>query len=60
MIFGTLNPEKISHEHITYLSDVATLPWEIQKNRFQQYHSYTSDDLHYLRKNQIATVLLQL
>jgi len=31
MIFGTLNPEKISHEHITYLSDVATLPWEIQK-----------------------------
>ena len=34
MIFGTLNPEKISHEHITCLSDVATLPWEIQKKSF--------------------------
>jgi len=38
MIFGTLNPEKIGREmlHICppHLSDVATLPWEIQKKSF--------------------------
>jgi len=38
MIFGRLNPEKIWHEYLTYLSnylsDVATLPWEIKKNIF--------------------------
>jgi len=30
IIFGTLNAEKIWHEHLN-LSHVATLPWEIQK-----------------------------
>jgi len=38
MIFGTLNPEKISHEVLTdfppHLPAVATLPWEIQKKVF--------------------------
>jgi len=24
-----------------HLSDVATLPWDIQKSHFQQYYSYT-------------------
>ena len=40
MIFGTWNPAKIWHENLTgcppHLSDVATLPWEIQKEYFQQ------------------------
>jgi len=44
MIFGMLIPEKIWHENLTdlppHLSDVATLPWEIQKGHFQQYYSY--------------------
>ena len=35
IIFGVLNLEKISHEYLRicppHLSDVATLPWEIQK-----------------------------
>jgi len=39
-----LNPEKIWHEILRvcppHLSDVATLPWEIQKSYFQQYYSY--------------------
>jgi len=43
MIFGMLNAEKISHEMLqifpSHLSDVATLPWEIQKRDFQQYYS---------------------
>ena len=39
------------------LSDV---PWEIQKSHFQHYYSYTSDYLCYLRRKQIATVVLQL
>jgi len=35
-----------------HLSDVATLPWEIRKSRFQHYYSYTSDYLRFfLRKN---------
>ena len=36
IIFGMLNPEKIWHEHLTELSlsDLATLPWEIQKKSF--------------------------
>jgi len=45
MIFGTLNPGKIWHEILQicprHVSDVATLPWEIQKSHFQQYYSYT-------------------
>ena len=44
MISGTWNPEKIWHENLTdcplRLSDVATVPWEIQKSHFQQYYSY--------------------
>jgi len=35
-----------------HLSDVATLPVEV--------HSYTSDYLRYLRRKQIANVVLQL
>jgi len=45
MIFGMLNPGKIWHEILQicppHVSDVATLPWEIQKSHFQQYYSYT-------------------
>ena len=41
MTFGMLNPEKIGREMLQicppHLSDVATLPWEIQKSHFQQY-----------------------
>ena len=33
-----------------YLSDVATLPWEIQKSNFQHYYSYTSHYLCYQKK----------
>ena len=44
MIFLTLNPENIWREMLQicppHLSDVATLPWEIQKSHFQQYYSY--------------------
>jgi len=44
MIFGMWNPEKIWHENLTdyppRLSDVASVPWEIQKSYFQQYYSY--------------------
>jgi len=44
MIFGMLNAEKIWHEMLqicpSHLSDVATLPWGIQKSHFQQYYSY--------------------
>jgi len=44
-----------------HLSDVANLPWEIQKKViFQHNYSYTSDYLCYLRRKQIATVVLQL
>ena len=43
MIFGTLNFEKIWHEMLQispdHLSDVATLPWEIEKSHCQQYYS---------------------
>jgi len=43
-----------------HLSDVATLPWEIQKVIFQQYYSYTSDYLRYLRRKLIVALVLQL
>ena len=33
--------------------------WEIKKIIFQHYYSYTSDYLRYLRRKQIATVVLQ-
>jgi len=33
MIFGVLNPEKISQQiYSLHLSDVATLPWEIHSH----------------------------
>ena len=36
-----------------HLSDVATLPWEIQKsNFFQHYYTCTSDYLRYLRRKE--------
>ena len=44
MIFGVWKSEKIWHENLTdcplRLSDVATVPWEIEKSHFQQYYSY--------------------
>jgi len=44
MIFGKIYPEKILYDMLQicppHLSDVATLPWEIQKSHFQQYYSY--------------------
>jgi len=45
MIFGVLNPEKIWHKILQicppHLSDVATLPCDIQKKSFyKQYCSY--------------------
>ena len=56
-----LNPEKCDMKILQIcpprLSDV---PWEIQKSHFQHYYSYTSDYLCYLRRKQIATVVLQL
>ena len=48
---------KILHIRPPHLSDVATLPWETQEVVFQQYYSYTSDYLHYLRRKQIATIV---
>jgi len=45
MIFSMLNLEKIWQQNLTdcppHLSDVATVPWEIQKIHFQQNYSYT-------------------
>ena len=35
---------------LPHLSDVATLLWEISKNIFRHYYSYTSDYLRLLRK----------
>jgi len=44
-----------------HLSYVATLPWKNPKKViFQHYYSYTSHYLRYLRRKQIATVVLQL
>ena len=42
------------------MSDVVTLPWEIQNVIIQHYSSYTSDYLLYLRRKQIPTAVLQL
>jgi len=43
MIFDMWNSEKIWHESLTdcppRLSDVATVPWEIQRSHFHQYYS---------------------
>jgi len=48
----------------SHLSDVATLPWEIQKSYFsiifQHCYSYTSDYLRWLRRKGVATVVLPL
>ena len=44
-----------------HLSDVATLPWEIQKKSFLTVlFVHTSDYFRYLRRKQIATVVLRL
>jgi len=51
--FGTLNPEKIWHEHLTrrpHLSDVATLPWEIKKSFSTVLFIHTSDYLRYRKR----------
>jgi len=44
MIFGLLNPKKIWQESLTdsppHLSDVATVPLEMEESHFQQYYSY--------------------
>ena len=43
MIFGMLNPQKfdinILQTYPSHLSDVATLPWDIQKSHFEQCYS---------------------
>jgi len=53
--FGVLNPEKISYKNFTrphHPSDVATLPWEIQKAILMVLSEHTSDYLYYLRRKQ--------
>ena len=57
MIFGMWNPEKIWHENLTdcplWLSNVATLPWEIQKVIFSTVlFIHISEYLHYLTRKQ--------
>jgi len=57
MIFGMLNPEKndkkISQVCPPHLSDLATLPWKIQKKSFSTVlFINTSDYLCYLRRKQ--------
>jgi len=56
-MFGILNPEKIWHE---YLTDLSTSPVVCSQVIFQHYYSYTSHYLRYLRRKQIATIVLQL
>jgi len=46
-----LNPKKKFEVNVlqispSHLSDVATLPWEIQKSHFQQYYSYIFSDFY--------------
>jgi len=42
-----------------HLEGVATLPWEIQKNRFSSIlRIYTPDYLHYLRIKRTVTVIV--
>jgi len=57
MIFGKLNPEAIAHEILQvsppHLSDVATLPWEIQKSHFQQYYSYILLIIYVISENKL-------
>jgi len=54
MIFGVLNPEKIWHKILQicppHLSDVATLPCDIQKSHSINSIVHTSDYLRYLRR----------
>jgi len=57
MIFGMWNSEKIWHENLTHcpprLSDVATVPWEIDEKSFSTVlFIHTSDYLHYLTRKQ--------
>jgi len=63
MIFGTLNPEKIWHEMPQtcppHLSDIATLPWEIQKKSCSTVlFIHNSDYLCHLRRKQTVIHLL--
>jgi len=57
MIFGKLNPEAIAHEILQvsppHLSDVATLPWEIQKSHFQHYYSYILLIIYVISENKL-------
>jgi len=41
-----------------HLSDVATLPWEIQKVIFHHYYLYTSNYLLYLEENKLQSSLV--
>jgi len=44
---------------LPHLSDVPTLPWEIQKQSvFNSIIHNTLDYLHYLRRKKVATVVL--
>jgi len=56
MIFGVWNPEKIWHKNLTdcppRLSDVATIPWEIQKSFSTVLFMHTSGYLRYLTRKQ--------
>jgi len=56
MIFSMWNPEKIWRENLSdcppYMSDVATVPWEIQKSFSTVLFIHTSDYLRYLRRKQ--------
>jgi len=65
VIFGTLNPEKIWHELLqiclSHLPDVATVPWEIQKQSFLKVlFIRNSDYLCYLRRKQTVNHLSTL
>jgi len=62
MTYGMWNFEKISHENLTdcslHLSDVATVPWEIQKKSFSiVLFIHTSDYLRYLTTKQCVIYL---
>jgi len=59
-----LNYEKISDERFTDLSTSLVrcrhFTYGNQTSHFQDYYSHTSHTLRYLRRKQIATVVLQL
>jgi len=58
MIFGVLNLRKLDIKILQicppHVSDVATLPWEIQKkNHFQQCHLYVLLIIYVISKNKL-------